>query len=572
MKVSIEEASLNTALQLAKEGKYREALSLFATVESYESLLNQIGCACCLKDNTHACELFNKALGAYGTIHNCYKDVASLGNSTKIVCSYFGGYTKQLADAIVCKQSVKRKLVGKYNVESLWEDDEFSLDVLEELMSEKPQVQTGIFDVNSPEYFDSLITTWSNQFFVEGGEKLNQTEETILQIDTNYMPLMALQVAICKYRRDWEKGEKFVEKFADMPNCTTEAIADAIQLIVWQDPDNVRTDLLQKLLQKIVWLSSEVTEFALAEFIYYASTVVGDNQLASQLADKLYARCEQSQLGYVHLCAYAFYNNGELDRAKQAAKILTSTYPDFSLGKLLLNYLNNPYPIVGDKLAIPHVEAIRYTVPRQFYMHFVESVRSRREADKLVLKSEDLPYVMALSIYASQLLDDGELTDFLQVMQAIDYVITYSVIDDVVEFICFARQFVANSVVYSGAKEYVISRLLYVNYKEDFIVALDDDYYLFDAHNYKWVDMLHLKALSFCAIFTTISVEQFNELYAELASVVKMEYTNKEDTVMKCAFAVLLMSGMELPEGVLRTIESRDNKEFYNAYLQNKKN
>ena len=45
---------MSAALDLVEKGEYFDALCLFARVDGYESLLNQIGCLCELRDVGYA--------------------------------------------------------------------------------------------------------------------------------------------------------------------------------------------------------------------------------------------------------------------------------------------------------------------------------------------------------------------------------------------------------------------------------------------------------------------------------------------------------------------------------------
>lgn len=229
MKILLDDDTyMTTALGLADKGEYFDALCIFARVDCYESMLNQIGCLCKLKNIGYANELYRILLSRYHFTHNCYSDLCSLGDAVEDVRYYFGNIAKgSLAQRSPGRANADEKLLGYYSADGGdydFDAEDFLSDAVFDGDDDGDAHESVFFDINSPQYFNNLRMRMDKAYMRGNYGEGKRLQREYMSIDTDYLPTLEMQLFVCVTEQNWQQGLPLALKLCDHDDATFRGI------------------------------------------------------------------------------------------------------------------------------------------------------------------------------------------------------------------------------------------------------------------------------------------------------------------------------------------------------------
>ena len=263
MKIKLDDKVIySAAFSKVEEGEYFDALCLFARLNSYESLLNQIGCLCALRDVGYATELYRKLLSEYYFTHNCYTDVRKLGEATEIMSSY-NTFDKESSTPDSNKISAEESLLGFYPLEfdDFGDSDDFEslTEALEYTF--RSSHKSVFYDVKTPEFYLNLCHRMERAYFDGNFVKGRELQRQFLSIDTDDADTLEMQLFLCLTEQQWERGVPYALRYAGIDNQTPRGMGACVHIFSHAGDDY--KDTVELLLCKLSKYGEEISDLAM---------------------------------------------------------------------------------------------------------------------------------------------------------------------------------------------------------------------------------------------------------------------------------------------------------------------
>lgn len=509
MKIEINEhTKMHAAIELAQKGKFYDALCLFAQVESYESALNRIACLC-LSDN----EPF--AIDFYFITKQKYPDCALYSD----LKNYYEWIVQPVLD--FCERDRKYAIAGEgsrhadKSLLAIYGDDDLEdfpmpdLDYVkdEQLLYDPRYSPDKFYDVNSEEYLDFLRINMERLFSEGESREAQQYVKRILDIETDHLPTLETQISLCLYSEKYKLGVPFAERLAEVEGGSHAAVGGAIEILVRQNPKR-HLPALKKLMEKARRL--KVNSFDLEDYVYIASDILHSPQLAAEFAERLFKDRLITLEGY-KICACAFWNVGDFDKAKDATITILRILPENEFARIMLEYINSEK---DDEEAVRTPFKFTSRFLRHYYMPDKLAVFAQ---SRLVAELEALGGDMHLpdNCYQYLLVEVASCRSLMITNQRNDYFETSTYISiflrsfppqNLDKFVEFAGQALFSVMCDQSINEFIISCLLVYGYKGKlFVGMMTNRYYLLDFSQLDERDEMFCYAFAICASLREIS-------------------------------------------------------------------
>ena len=573
MKIEICDNSIFSAgLKKAEQEEYFDALCLFAQVDGYESMLNQIGCHCMLEDYGYAIELYRKLLARYIDTHNCIDDVRRLGDASGEIFVYFGNDLKGAYDARdPNKISADDNMLGDYS----WGDDEtdYDDDFPDEIVQALPEVmqdvilpeskQSRFFDVGSVEYIDSVRKRMINAYVKGNMAKGRELQRQYLSFKTDDGLTLELQLLMCHMQQMWDKGEEFALRLADNPQATYRGMGMAIEVLYHCNGDK---EALTKLFKRISAYSDDIPDGELITYLQIASVCLGYGETTLALADTLYSRFPDIGCSVLSLCARVYFNCGLRDTAREAVLTLLSAAPWDGVGRTLLSYINDGYTLKLSDPTPSNVVIRQYDVAAE-----LTSLATHRI---LVMAERRSPYDKAEMYYIDCLLKScygciirGDADGFLQHSAMLETMLVAVNFDDCADaFIRFAKDSLCAVLPEASLGRSLLAKMIFLGCRDKIFVSLLNNFYTLDLGKLTLGnDRRFVNAFALCAALRRVDVRRMERVYTDLKNVLELDSVDMIDE-RQLSYAMLAVTYKSFPESNESNYFCEDDHAMYLDY------
>lgn len=544
MKINLSDnVTMRAALSKVEEGEYFDALCLFARVDSYESILNQIGCLCELHDIGYAVDLYRKLLARFCFTHNCYTDVRSLGDATEIVMSYFGNVPKgEFFVSDERKYTANEQLLGFYPVEL---DDDFfdpeDIDYFAETLSDalNESHKSVFYDVKSPEYFLNVKRRMEKAYIEGNLAKGRALQREFMQLDTDDIATLEMQLFICLTQQRWEQGVKYALRIAKSPDATYRGMGAAAQILSRVEGYQ---EQLQHLLVRLTEYGEEISDFEMMDYLQISAAKLGYNELTLTLCNILYSHYKDAGCSALKLCARVYYNCNEFELAKDALLTLIRAVPWDSVAQTMLIYFNNGLMLPLDDPSGYNSLARHFDVPSQLSVVSQYKLLKILENNDYVLQKEDLVYVDCLLKVCGSYIVKGNAEKFMNETSVLSAIIDNFVADDPKTYFAFAKECLLNVLPEPNVNKNFLSKLIRLGYKGKLLISLNRGYYTLNLSHLTEEGQPFVEALSLAATLRKVDAKRLERSYLTLKQVFNTDFDCDAGIVRQIAYCLLAMS------------------------------
>ena len=556
------------ALSKVSEGKYFDALCLFSHVESYESILNQIGCLCQLRDTGYAVELYRKLLANYYFTHNCYKDLAKLGAQTVDMLSFFDSafHSDEFDES---KLSADEKLLGDFEVA----DDVFDEDEFFEEFDDAPE--SGFCDVKSTEYFFRTIRRVHEESEKGNLKKAQALLDELLEFESQDEAVLEGQMLLCLAERNYEKGAKIAEKFAALERCESyRSVAIAVEFL---SASNKHKETLYKMLARLIEFADEISDSELMEYVEIAERCFESDDLTGKLADVLFARYKYAGCEALRICARVFCNMGWKKRAREAVLTLLNAVPWDSYAQVLLTFIDSDIDAKLDK-SFSNLNMIRHIdVPTQLaviaeYQLIQRMEKGMNEGAECIFYTEDYKLLHCIANVCKTHVYRGNSEKFVNESTVLSTLLTTFEPQDKTEFFDFAKQQLCSFMPEAPVQKDILLRLIRLGYRDKLLISADKGYYPLDLSRLTVADDIFLEALSLCAALRKVDTRRLQRNYAKVKAALELNDLTKGDAVgydvvHQLAYCLLAVSYRDFVQSSVADYFGEGEDKMYLSYL-----
>ncbi len=575
-KINIDNNSImQLAIQQVDAGDFYKAITNFAKVDSYESLLNQFACYCCLTENLLAMKFYCRLNVLYFDTHNVASDIASLGDRVE----HFLGIMKEhfLYNVVYSdsKISANKKLIanyGKYDVDifKLFDDVDVS-DAFGEQQSEEeyaiPKCCGKFFNVKSPSVAREIAMAWADAEN-NGDEQLADSYALLLlKMDSDDYDVLASQIHLACKMEKFQQGLVFVKKLlqntqinqADLKICSY-IILEKLDLV----EEQTMVLFLSLLVQKQVLLES----YDYYTCVHYANNTLCNYQLAEQLVTNLVTLGENRMDDY-RLASLVCYNTRNWQMLKSCLIAMTKISAEDVFSHAFLRFLHNTNADkIVDYITIPDVYMVCLYLPEQIvepcYDHF-----ATWEKDFFLDTEDDYLCFKALCEQCKYYGLDCKFSQYAKYLSCLRVILDYFQAKDSAKFnkvllLQLAEMYSEPGLigVYDGA----ISRLIADGYKGKILLHTHEDKSaIVDLSRVTIGDKAFCDALALCCVLHKVNVEKMQNIYLQLKQM-QLPITCEFSEIRKLAYCLLCACYKKLSPQILELFQQSDEY-LYNMYL-----
>ncbi len=397
-KIKVDQNSiLQLGISQVAQGNVAQALGNFAKVNTYESMLNQLACLCCLGENFYAIDHYKKMSCVFFETHNVLCDVASLGSCVTALLSIV---EHDFSDNVIYSEnriSADKSLIADFSAYDVEMPDAFA--DLEKQLSQTNDIfcnsakKAQFFDLKSSDYPRQLQDA-IYQASAEGNyNQLQSLAQLLWKVKSDQTDVVETQLSLCLYFKKYKLGKDFVKQLAFMLGVSQEGALTALEILSNDKKPNV--GLTARFVSIAYNNMSTLEEGDLHMVLRLATNVCHDYTLAKRLAEELLLR-ETTIVESLKICAYAFYNAKDFVKLKRTLAKLRNILPRDVFGAFMFDYV---------KYVSPQKQASHFKIPSQIGMHlqlpqeFVDIARNefmQRDEEDLIITNYQLLYVEAL--------------------------------------------------------------------------------------------------------------------------------------------------------------------------------
>ena len=555
-----------SALDKVSEGKYFDALCLFARVDSYESMLNQIACLCRLNDTGYAIELYRIFLSKYYFTHNCYRDLATTSEQAVEMLSLFDSALQgdQFDES---KLSADTNLLGDYREFSEFDDEEYFDEYEEE------STQNGFCDVRSTEYFFRLIQRLHDES-EKGNVKLSQDViEELLAFTSKDESVLEGQMLLCLAEHDYDRGAEFAEKFAAIDDSDNyRATAVAVGLLSWSGKHK---RLLQKLLARLIKYADALSDNELMEYVEAAENFIENGELTGRLAEVLFSRYKEVGCEALRMCTRVFCNLGWKKQAREAVLTLTNAVPWDAYAHVLLKFIDSGIEVKLDKSFNNFNVARHIDMPTQLsviaqYQLVQRLERGVKFGEECVLYTDDYPCLHFIANVCKTYVYRGNSDKFASEATTLASLLFSFTPDDKAEFYDFAKRQLCSFMPEPPVQRDILLKLIKVGYRGKLLVTARKGYYALDVTKLATTDETFLEAFCLCAALRKVDTRRLQRAYDKIKAVVAMDDENMRNA-HQLAYCLLALSYKDFVESSVADYFGEEENALYLEYLKTDK-
>lgn len=571
MKITINDKSIFTAaLHLAEDGEYFEALTMFNRVDSYESMLNQIGCLSELGDFGYAVELFGRILARYGLTHNCYADLCLLGKSTEMVASCVSvTLEKNFTERDDKRASAQADLLANYG--RFGDDDMDDLDALDdeadippafepsyESLRESQEKKSRFFDIKSPDYANGVRYEMEKAFFNGDFAKGMELQKLFMTLDTDDAATLELQMVFSFASKNWDDAVKFADKLASNPNASGHGLVVAIDVLYRAD----KLTSVPQALSRVVELTDDLRDDDLMNMLTVAANTVGYGEIALALCDALYSHSLDVGCAALRLCARVYFNCGERELAREAVLLLLRAVPWDSIGKLMLDYFESGFLPLDNPRGSQNVER-HYDVPQQL----AAMARNRLQgASKDVLREEDYVCLDCLFKDYTGCVVKNDMDGVVRRAEALEVLINSLTPADMDSYVKFVKEQFCDFLSDTAVNNNYLYKLLTLGYRERIVINNMRRFYILDLSKVNSTDDRFLRVLGLCGTVRRVDFRKMAKAYKTLVETLGLTADELSKT-RQVAYAMLAATYNTFAGSADSRYFAEGDDEMYSRYL-----
>ena len=568
MKIDISDSVIMSAgLDKVQEGEYFDALCLFARVDSYESLLNQIGCLCALHDVGYAIELYRMLLARYAFSHNCYADLRGLGDATEIIMAYFGNQPKgEFATSSESRISANEELLGFYPIE--FDDDFFDAEdfdyitALNETLNE--QHRSVFYDVNSPEYFASVKRRMEKAYLEGNLAKGRALQREFLDIQTDDVATIEMQMFVCFTQQQWEAGVQYALRIVNAEGATYRGMGVAVHILARADGYN---EQLQHLLVRLSAYGEEIADYDMMDYLQIATVKLGYNELTLALCNILYSHYKDAGCSALKLCARVFYNCSERERARESLLTLLRAVSWDGVAQTMLTYFNNGVALPLDDPSGYNSLARHFDTPSQLSVVAQYKLFKAMEKADYRLNKSDFAYIDCLLKVCGSCIVKGNGDKFVAEGSMLSAIVNSFTPSSKEDYVTFAKQCLLGVIVEPSISKDFLCKLILLGYRDKVLISLTQGFYALNLSKLAQVEQQFAEVLSLCATLRKVEVKRLYKAYNQLKGAMVLPNECNADTTRQVAYAVLSMSYKNFATSTEGAYFVDEEHELYLKYL-----
>lgn len=569
MNININDKSLMTAaLKKAAEDNPFDALCLFAQVDSYESLLNQIGCLGALNDLSYAVALFRRLLSRYFLTHNCVDDVKRMGDAAAEVLRYFGNDLRgELAVRDERRISADPKLLGRYtwggpddDEEDMEPDFADGLAALREIINSYPEEQEErFFDVNSPEYAEYVRERMISAFMGGDIDKAIALQKEFMTVNAGDELTLELQMLMCYSRRDWKGGVAFALKIASRDDATYRGLGMSVETLY---NAHAHPEVMEEMLLRMLEFSEEIPDTDMMNYIQMSSSALGYGDTTLALCDVLFSHYEDAGCSALNLCARVYYNCGRTDLSREATLLLLRAAPWDGSAKAMLHLLNGKLRLrLSDPLPL-YDSLRRFDVPREL------SAIAKRELERALsadgkLHPEAYCYVDCRLKYCYGKVVSGDTDGFIKASEEFSDDFAQVEPSDPDSLVAFIKDCLADALSEITLSRCFLKKLIQLKCRDKIFLSLMRGYYTLDLGRLSLYDERFVDVFCLCATLRKVDAKRMEKVYLSLKDKLRDETTDRE-----IAYAMLALGYKNFTESDESNYFSDDEKTFYSLCVK----
>lgn len=556
----------SAALDKADNGEFFDALCLFARVDSYESVLNQIGCLCALRDLGYALELYRNMLARYYFTHNCYVDVLKLGDVTTMITDYFGNKESDVPDPT--KISADESMLAYYSAEPDDFDDEDDFeslaDALEYTVVERAE-KSVFYDVKSTEFYMNLCQRMERAYFEGNLSKGKELQRQFMEIDTDDPETLEMQVFLCLSQHQWELGVPYALKYASLTDTTARGLGACVHVL--SQSGNEYKDVVEQLLTQLISYGEEITDSAMMDYVRIASTYLGYGEVTRKLTKILYGHYKEAGCATLCLCARTFFNCGDHDAAREAILMLLRATPWDDVALVYLTYFNKRINVTLDNVESCNSLAGHFDVPSQLSVISQYELLKDLEQNNMTLDSDRYPLIKCLFKMCLGCIVKGDSERFFNEATALATVLNNMTPQHNEHFFQLAKDCLAGVISEPSLNKEFLCKMIRLGYRQKLVVSTSRGYYALDLSNLTVTEEAFVLALGICATLRKVDVRRLEKTYKQIKKQLNVSFATDIDTIRHVSYALLALSYKRFAESDESTYFADEEHSLYEKFM-----
>ena len=569
MKVNVNDNAIFSAgLAKADAGEYFDALCLFARVEGYESMLNQIGCLCALHDVGYATELYRMLLAKYYFTHNCDEDVTKLGDAVELISAYMGNDKARSRNA-TDKLSACEEMLAFYTYDY---DDYYDGEDVESL-AEALEYTVGnasrksIFcDVKSPEFALNLYQRMERALLDGKYTLARELSQQFMTVETDDEPTLEMQMFLCATQHLWVDGVKYALRYADLPNVTARGLGVATQILFHAKGEY--KDVIEQLLVKLSEYGEEIADLAMMDYVQIASVALGYGDITLKLAEILYGHYKEAGCSALMLVSRIFFNCGKLSLARDAILLLLRAVPWDGVAYMYLTYFNKHIKVTFDDVTTGNSLARYFDIPTQLSVVAQYDLFSNLDQNSLYLDESSFPLIQCLFKVCLGCIVKGDADSFYKEAHAFGAVMVNFIPQDKEEFFRFAKDCLAGILSEPSLNKEFLCKMIELGYRDSLVMSTASGFYALNLKRLAICDKVFLSALAIGASLREVSVTKLENTYKRIKETINVSFEEDIDTVRQLAYALLALSYKRFLNSDEKAYFSQEEHALYDKYMQ----
>lgn len=552
---------MKAALCKVSEEEYFEALCLFAQVDSYESLLNQIGCHAMLTDVGFATLAFRRLLGIYGVTHNCLADLADLGDGAAEVLDYFGNCFSGPRERDPDKISADPELLGQYSWDdvddAVWENLRMLTESVNE--GETQPKSKFIFKCGGKEYQAFVRDKLLQSMITHKTEEIPRYATELMSFDSDDPLILELQINMAQSQKNFKQGVVIAERIAEQSNVSYRGIIAAAELLNQMDGHE---DVTEKLLKQVLERYDDFTDANLVELLCIACGKLGDSEITLRIAERLFSIYDFAGCMALRICVRAFCNCKKYEDARRAAVLLLRAAPWDAVGQMLLDNINDGllFQRAAPKLVESPLNVI--DIPEQLSFVAMMKIVKCLQSD-CVIDDECIKATECLLQACNCSIAEQDTEAFIKYSTAITSLLAAAKPASE-NFLSFCKRALCNIFPEVGLSSAFLAKLIEIGCRDKVFVALSESAYVLDLGKLTLGDDKNFReAFACCAALRKVDVKRLEKSYKLLSDSVSVEGA----TPRAIAYALLALSYKNFFTGREIQYFASDDSKLYRSYV-----
>ena len=305
-------------------------------------------------------------------------------------------------------------------------------------------------------------------------------------------------------------------------------------------------------------------------FMDYVKEFPNNKKAKSLFADYRFANLEA-----LKICAYAFYNVGDLQNARLAAISLLQAVPHDEIAQILLDYLNNADP---SDINVPFEIAPRYVrhefVPVKFANYAQRKLIALLEAQKgePKLGKQELLCLSVLAQTCPSLAITQRSKDYYTLATFVRKALRTFSPQNNGEFFDFCKRHLFDYLPDQSVSEFVLAKMLCLGCCDKvFVSARENSYYVLDCSTIAGASEDFYFAFAICAtLFKAPNAAKYLAVYNDIVQTVKPQ-ENLFLLTHHFAYALMRICQKGFTKSEVEEVFSEEEKSLYFTYKELKK-